>query len=218
MNDDVENVLYTNIMRRFTMSNQEVFPVRMNHIVLTIEIPEDSGKILPKETPMIPVVPMEIVNKIFMYVSSPTAFIIQQSKYYARDLPFLLLRPVILKIVPKNKPSYVECIVDYHNDIYSKIAEYQDPLFQRRIFLFYVYTNYKSRNQSNDLGVDIGEYYDKYSSRILHYYDCAYEPRTGLLCFPVEVMIPISHSNFVLGCTFTSISILLIYIFLIVSL
>lgn len=204
------------------MSNQEVFPVRMNHIVLTIEIPEDPGKmsndyaigLLPKETPMIPpVVPMEIVNKIFMYVSSPTASIIQQSKYYARDLPFLLLRPVILKIVPKNKPSYIECIVDYHNDIYSKIAEYQNPLFRRRIFLFYVYTNYESRDQSNDLGVDIGEYYDKYSSCILHYYDCAYEQPTGLLCFPVEVIIPVSHSNFVLACTFTSISILLVYTF-----
>lgn len=186
----------------------------MNHLVLTIQSPDDSCKI--GYSARVPIMPLEIVNAIFMYVSSPTADLLQKSKYYGRDLPFLLLRPVVLKVVPLDKPSYIKCLVDYHNEIYCKIAEYQDPTSRQHIFLFYVYTNYPSHNQSKDLGVDIGEYYDNYSSRIFHYYDCAYESNTGLLCFPVEVMIPLSYTNFVLGCTITTLSLLFLGIVIIV--
>jgi hypothetical protein len=38
--------------------------------------------------------PIEIVNKIFMYVSSPTARLIKESQYYRTIFPFFYLKRV----------------------------------------------------------------------------------------------------------------------------
>lgn len=112
---------------------------------------------------MLPSLPVEIVNRIFSYMSSPTAMILKQTLYYRHDLPFLLLRQGMMERrvhINKNlEPFNFEVSQDYFK-IYSKILLHQHPHCERCISLFYVYTaNSVSRRYSRDLNVSVRQHY-----------------------------------------------------------
>lgn len=70
--------------------------------------------------------PIEIVNKIFLYVSSPTSDLMKRSRYYGKTFPFMALRNGDNYENPFPFPTAVE--MDYRR-IYRKVAEngYYDP-------------------------------------------------------------------------------------------
>lgn len=119
-------------------------------------------------------IPIEIINKIFMYIESPTNDIIKHSKYYGSSFPFLLLKK--LRMSPTNKSvSLQDCIVHYHHTIYWKVAENEHPLFPGKYKLFHIYNNNNKydNNQrdtySENMGISMLYYYQLFVSK--YYYD-----------------------------------------------
>lgn len=115
-------------------------------------------------------IPTEIINKIFMYIESPTNDIIKQSKYYQSSFPFLLLNK--LRTSPQDKSiSLRNCIIDYHHTIYWTVAENEHPLYPGKYKLFHIYTN-KYNNYSDiyseNMGISMVYYYQLFVSK---YYD-----------------------------------------------
>lgn len=113
---------------------------------------------------------MEIINHIFMYLSSPTSKIIQQSSYFKRHLPFLLLATRRGYQLPRSRSSR-ECLADYQHDIYWRIGNHLHPEDNTRVELFFEHSN---RNHvilfSENIGFDFTIFYERYMLSTSHYY------------------------------------------------
>lgn len=105
--------------------------------------------------------PVELVNQILRYNSSPLADNFRKSRFYEHDLPFLLLKHCdfgrFLRCHP-DRLSYKRIFDDYVYQIYYQLANHAlvSSSLRSRIRLFYIYTNDPSaRKYSKDLRVNI---------------------------------------------------------------
>lgn len=125
--------------------------------------------------------PMEVINKIFLFMKSPTVQIFKESVFYKHDLPFLLLSKrarVPCQYIATTK-SFEMCMAEYVYDIYFKIASNVHPLCNERISLFYIYRNYDSSHKySKDLGINVRKpYFDLLVRRRHHLHICEFRHR-----------------------------------------
>ena len=120
--------------------------------------------------------PIEIVNKIFLFVSSPTSELIRESKYYNKSFPILYLDKVVNCSLDKNI-SFLECRSYYQYDVYWKILEHQKTDEPTRYQLFHIFTNYKKEEAfSEDTKVNIEYFYTILVNRMNDvYYNCTYD-------------------------------------------
>lgn len=80
--------------------------------------------------------PIEIINKIFTYISSNTVNIIKESKFYGKTFPFFYLRQVEYETFVSDKIQN-----DYHLHINTKILENRDLYSDDQYYLFHIFTN-----------------------------------------------------------------------------
>ena len=81
--------------------------------------------------------PVEIINKIYSYIGSPTSTIIKQSLFYNSSFPFFLLRQVVYF------PQYPEKIRnDFHFNINLPIRASQLNNNDDRYVIFFEFNNY----------------------------------------------------------------------------
>lgn len=125
-------------------------------------------------SPRFKTLPPEIINRIFMYLGSPTAILIRESPYYQKSLPFLLLNVQRYRRIPRYLSSR-QCIADYQQDIYWTISNHLHPEDWRRIELFYIHSNTPRTSSSHprfseDIGFNFSNFYTNYMLSTSHYY------------------------------------------------
>lgn len=79
--------------------------------------------------------PEEIINKIFLYVSSDTASLLKNSEFFGKSFPFLYLNQVV-PLIPTNT---------IQKDFYTiNKSIKQNRIDNERYMLFHHFTNYKN--------------------------------------------------------------------------
>ena len=136
-------------------------------------------------SPRFKTLPLEIINRIFMYVGSPTAILIRESPYYQKSLPFLSLHVHRYRRIPRYMSSR-QCIADYQQDIYWTISNHLHPQDWRRIQLFYIHSNTPRTSSSDipfseDIGFNFSNFYTNYMLTTAHYYRAYASPRHQLV-------------------------------------
>ena len=113
--------------------------------------------------------PTDLVNKIFLYMQSPTAPLIRRSKFYGAPFPFLYLRKLWYVRYTRYPipPSYAECLAYYQYDVYWKIVQWQHPVARGRYRLGHVHTSSPlPEAYSEDIGVDMEGFYTTFMNTV----------------------------------------------------
>lgn len=109
--------------------------------------------------------PIEIVNKIFTFMCSHTSIIIRHSKFYGKELPFMLLKTVGFRNQYTIASQSLGEFIVYRQQLCFRIVSHRYPNHPRRIYPFFVHSNDDIRMTSKDLGVDVREWYLNYLRR-----------------------------------------------------
>lgn len=121
--------------------------------------------------------PPEIVSYIYMYVQSPTAVLIRNSKYFHSSFPFLFLRKLSYAHHRRFPlpPSYANCLAYYQYDVYWTIVQWQHPIVRGRYRLNFVHTSEHSivpqdpfHHYSENIGLDLEYYYTMYMNTVYY--------------------------------------------------
>lgn len=126
--------------------------------------------------------PIEIINHIFVFLSSPTAEILKTSIYYNSGFPFLLLQKKTLDSYYLQKKSRRRCL-NFYIELYKEILNYEDPYGSGRYKWYHIFSNYETDIiYSDHILFNFQTYYVQWLKLIKHYDERIY--RTITKCLP----------------------------------
>jgi hypothetical protein len=124
--------------------------------------------------------PIEIINRIFLFIKSDISDIIKSSEFYNISFPFLLLN-TRERIDTSLSKHQLDCLAYYQYDVYWKILKYQNPKCVSKYQLFHIFTNDKNTNfYSEDTKINLVFKYNKFVI-LLRKYDDDYDTECAVL-------------------------------------
>ena len=127
-------------------------------------------------------VPDEIIGHVMLYMASPTATLIRESKYFDAPFPFLYLRK--LSYVYHDRypipPSYADCLAYYQYDVYWTIVQWQHPVVRGRYRMNFIHCSGGGGSTEDDdeedplseysrnIGIDLEHHYTMYMNTVYH--------------------------------------------------
>lgn len=140
--------------------------------------------------------PIEIINKIFLFLKSDTSDVIKSSKFYNSSFPILFLNTRKITYDRPLSKLQLQCLAFYQYDVYWKILENQNTNCVSKYKLFHIFTNDENKQiYSEDTQIDLIYKYNQFLIFLKKYEDnydiemCCGYPKTCYLKFSCYIFI-----------------------------